>query len=70
MVIGLSNINFSKGFFQGCILGKHPQEKFEKGKAWRASSPLELIHNYLIGPFPHPSTSKERYVLTLIDDFS
>ena len=24
MVIGLPNIKFSKGVFQGCILGKHP----------------------------------------------
>jgi hypothetical protein len=70
MVTDFPNIHFSKGVCQGCILGKHPQEKFEKGKAWRASSPLELIHSDLMGPFPHPSINKARYMLTFIDDFS
>ena len=49
---------------------KNPQEKFEKGKAKRASSPLELIHSDLMGPFPHLSINKVRYVLTFLDDFS
>ena len=49
MVTKFPNIRFSKGVFQGCVLGKHPQEKFEKGKAWRASSPSELIHSDLMG---------------------
>ena len=30
MVIGLPKIKFSKGVCQGCILGKHPEHKFEK----------------------------------------
>lgn len=70
MVKGFPNIHFSKGVCQGCVLGKHPQDKFEKGKAWRASSPSELIHSDLMGPFPHLSISKVRYVLTFIVDFS
>lgn len=70
MVIGLPNIHFSKGVCQGCVIGKHPQEKFEKGKAKRASSPLELIHSDLMGPFPHLSINKARYVLTFLDDFT
>jgi hypothetical protein len=32
MVDGLPNIHFSKGICEGCFLGKHPQEKFDKGK--------------------------------------
>jgi transposase InsO family protein len=31
---------------------------------------LELVHSDLMGPFPHPSINKERYVLTFIDDYS
>jgi hypothetical protein len=58
MVKGLPNIHFSKGFCQGCILEKHPQEKFEKGKDWRASSPLDIVHIDLMGYFPHPSINK------------
>eukprot|EP00253_Pinus_taeda_P002029 PITA_02029 len=70
MVEGLPNINFSKGVCEGCVLGKHPREKFDTGKTHRASSPLDLIHRDLMGSFPHPSIKKARYVLTFIDDFS
>jgi hypothetical protein len=58
MVDGLPDIHFSKGIFEGCVLGKYPQEKFDKGKTHKASSPLDMIHSDLIGPFPHPSISK------------
>jgi hypothetical protein len=70
MVNGLPNIKFIDGVCQGCILGKHPEEKFEKGKAWRESSPLLLVHNNVMGLFPYPSLSKAKYVLTFIDDWS
>jgi hypothetical protein len=70
MVEGLPDIHFSKGICEGCVLGKHPQEKFNKGKTQKASSPLDLIHNDLIGPFSHPSISKARYMLIFVDDFS
>jgi hypothetical protein len=33
MVEGLPAIKFTSGVYQGCILGKHPEKKFEKGKA-------------------------------------
>jgi hypothetical protein len=36
----------------------------------KASSPLDLIHSDLMGPFPHPSINKARYVLIFVDDFS
>jgi hypothetical protein len=63
MVDGLRDIHFSKGICEGCVLGKHPQEKFDKGKTQKASSPLDMIHSDLMGPFTHPSISKSRYVL-------
>jgi transposase InsO family protein len=70
MVEGLPSIKFTSGVCQGCILSKHPEKKFDKGKAQRASSPLGMIHGDIMGPFPQPSVSKDRYVLTFIDDFS
>ena len=70
MVEGLPNISFSKRFCEGCVLDKHPREKFDTGKTHRASSPLGLIHSDLMGPFPYPSINKARYVLTFIDDLS
>jgi hypothetical protein len=60
MVTELPDIYFSKGVCEGCVLGKNPQEKFEKGKTHKASSTLDLIHNDPMGPFPHPSINKAR----------
>ena len=31
---------------------------------------MDLVHNDLMGPFPHLSIIKTRYVLTFIDDYS
>ena len=45
MVIGLAKIKFSKGVCQGCILGKHPEHKFEKASHERTSAPLEFIRS-------------------------
>jgi hypothetical protein len=70
LVDGLPNILFSKGVCEGCVLEKHPQEKFVKGKSQQASTPLDLIHSDLMGPFPHPLINKARFVLIFFDDFS
>jgi hypothetical protein len=70
MVNGLPHIQYMDGVFQGCILGKHLEENFNKGKAWRASSLLELVHDDITYHFPLPSISKVKYVLTFIDYFS
>jgi hypothetical protein len=51
LVDRLPDIHFSKGVCEGCVLGKHPQEKFDKGKYQRDSAPLDMIHNDLMGPF-------------------
>ncbi|MGI4370262.1 hypothetical protein ACR2V4_27090, partial [Klebsiella pneumoniae] len=51
-------------------MGKHPEEKFDKGKGWRALEVRQLVHNDVAGPFPTPSFSKARYVLTFIDNYS
>ena len=70
LVDGLPYIHFSKGLCERCVLGKHPQEKFDKGKSQRASTPLHLIHSDLMGLFLHPSVKKERFFLIFVDDFS
>jgi hypothetical protein len=70
MVKGFPYIHFFEGVCEGCILGKHPEEKFENWKARRASSSLDLVHSDRMGPFPHPSINEERYILTFIDDYS
>ena len=69
MIVGLPPISFLDGVSPRCVLGKHPKERFEKAKARRASSLLELVHKDITSPFPHLSMNKSRYVLTFIDDF-
>ncbi|KAH9303176.1 hypothetical protein KI387_014759, partial [Taxus chinensis] len=70
MVNGLPRVKFSKGLCEGCTLGKHPEKNFDKGKSWRATRPLDLVHNNVSGPFPSPSFTRALYVLTFIDDYS
>ena len=70
MVIGLPNIEFSKGVYQGCILGKHQEHKFERASNERTSAPLELIHSDVAGPFPHMSMIQYKYALNFINEFS
>ena len=70
MVIGLPNTMFSKGIYQGFILGKHVQHKYEKVSHENTSAPLRLIHPEIYGPFPHISIIQSNYFLTFIDCFS
>ena len=66
MVEGLPNISFSKGVCEGCVLGKHPREKFDTGKTHRASSPLDLIHSDLRGLFLILPSTKQGMCLHLL----
>ena len=70
MVEGLPQIQSSTGAYIGCVIGKHPKQSYEKGKARRATQPPGLVHSDLIGPLPTPSYGGSRYVLTFIDDYS
>ena len=70
MVHGLPHISSTNGVCEGCVLGKHHREMFEKGKAWHAKEPLQLIHSDICGPLEVPSLSYAIYFLTFIDDFN
>ena len=70
MVEGLPTIKFSLGTFKGCIMGKHVEHKYDKGKERMDSQVLDLIHSDMIGPLTTPSYGNSSYVLTFIDDFS
>ena len=55
MVIELPKIKFSKAVCQGCILGKHPEHKFERASHERtsdllSSSTVTLLVHFLICP--------------------
>ena len=70
MVEGLPVIKATIGICKGCVVGKHPEHKFDRGKAIRASCILGMIHSDIRGPMPTTSMNGSRYILTFIDDFS
>ena len=70
MVIGLPQLKYSEGVCPCSEVGKHPKEKYDKGKSWKAIFVLELVHSDVAEPFPIPSFGKAGYVLTFIDEFS
>ena len=70
MVEGLPTIKSFSGICKGCIVGKHPEHKFDRGKESCAESILGMIHSDISGPMPTTSMSGSLYVLTFIDDFS
>ena len=70
MVEGLPLIQTSDGVCHGCLVGKHPEKRYEVGKATRDASTLDLIHNDVAGPIPTNSINGCRYFLTFIDDCS
>ena len=70
MVEGLPVIKATTGICKGCVVGKHPEHKFDRGKASRASCILGLIHYDISSPMPITSMNGSRYLLTFIDDFS
>ena len=70
MVIGLPQVKYSKGVCASCDASKHPEEMFDKGKSWKATAILELVHSDVASPYPVPCFGKAHYVLTFIDDFS
>ena len=70
MVEGLPQIRSSNEACIGCVVEKHLEQSYEKGKERRSTQPLGLVHLDLIGPFPTPSYGGSRHVLTFIDYYS
>ena len=69
MLIRFIDVNFYY-VYQGCILGKHLEEKHDKGKTWTDTYVMELIHSDIIVPFSHPLFNRVECILTFIDDHS
>ena len=70
MVEALPVIKATTGICKGCVIGKHPEHKFDWGKANRATCIFGLIHSSINGPMPITSMNGSRYLITFIDDFS
>ena len=70
MVVCLLVIKATTRICKGCVVGKHPEHKFDRGKERIASCILGMIHSDIRGPMPTTSMNGSRYILTFIDDFS
>ena len=70
MVEGLPVIKETTENCKGCVIGKHPEHKFDRGKTNRATCILGMIHYDISGPISVTSMNGSRYLLTFIDDFS
>ena len=64
MVEGFPLIQTSDGVCLGCLVGKHPEKRYEVGKETRAVSTLNLIHSDVLGLMNTTSNNGSRYFLT------
>ena len=69
MVECLLVIKATTGICKGYVIGKHPEHKFDRGKANRATCILGLIHSDISGLMLVTSMNGSRYLLTFIDFF-
>ena len=70
MVEGLPSIKFSNGTCKGCVVGKHAERSYEKGKSRTLVQVLDLVQSNLTGPLPTPYYGGLRYVFPFLYDFS
>ena len=70
MVEGLPTIKTSSGICKGCIVGKHPEHKFDWGKEIQATCILGLIHFDINSPITTTSINGSIYVINFINKFS
>ena len=70
MVEVLSLIMSFEVVCNGCLVGKHPERRYEVGKERRVSSTLDLVHSVFSRSMPTTSMNGYRYFLTFIDDYS
>ncbi|KAG6493852.1 hypothetical protein ZIOFF_048855 [Zingiber officinale] len=69
MVTGLPTIHSKDRVCEGCIYRKMHRFPFPK-TAWRARSPLELVHVDICGPIRSASLGNKQYFILFVDDFT
>ena len=70
VVKGLPNISIRNFPCSSCILGKQSRKSIPKIKSIVTTSPLEVVHLDVVGPFRVRSLGGAHYFLTFIDDYS
>ena len=70
MLQGLPELEEKSPGCAACQYGKQMRLPFPKGKSWRATSKLQLVHTDVGGPQKTPSLNGSKYYIAFIDDFS
>jgi transposase InsO family protein len=65
----LSPCNHDHLHCEVCVLGKQTRESYPRSPA-TATERLEIVHMDVVGELPVPGAEGERYMLTVLDDFS
>jgi transposase InsO family protein len=68
VVSGMKNIG-KENECDVCVQAKQTRESFARSSS-RASTPLELVHSDVMGPIRIQGVGGERYIVTLLDDYS
>jgi hypothetical protein len=70
IVHGLPDMDYSKPFYEGCVLNKQARNLFPRRVEYRAKNILELIHTDICGPITPKLFREKRYFITFIDDYT
>lgn len=70
MVNGLPLLKALSKLCADCLVGKQYRDSIPKKSIWRATQKLQLVHADIWGPVKPESNSKERYLISFIDDYS
>jgi hypothetical protein len=70
MVRGIPPLPRIQPVCESCIMGKQHRHHIPKASTTSSTRPLQLVHSDLCGPFPQPSMTGSKYMLTFIDDYS
>lgn len=68
--VGVDFTSVDKNSCIACVEGKQSRKPFKKVAINRATSPLDLIHMDLLGPVSITSFQGNRFMLTLVDDYT
>lgn len=70
LVVGTPKIPLIKHIYSFCMIGKMPRDRIPKFRSTFTTRPLQLLHSDIYGPLLVTSRTRNRYILTFIDDYT
>jgi transposase InsO family protein len=70
MVRGLPSMEHVENVCDGCLVGKQRRAPFSQAATYRATKPLDLLHDDLSGPITPATPGDKRYIMLVVDDMS